>query len=78
MRLAARKGFTKAAVATARKIAIVTLRVWRDGRPLPGTKRRCRHDRLEIPESVPPERNAVPPGRRQGDLAIDVEAGHGH
>ena len=31
VRLAARKGFKKAAVATARKIAVVMLRLWRDG-----------------------------------------------
>ena len=31
MRLAARKGFKKAAVAAARKIAVVMLRLWRDG-----------------------------------------------
>ena len=30
VRLAARKGFKKAAVATARKIAVVMLRLWRD------------------------------------------------
>ena len=31
VRLAARKGFKKAAVATARKIAVIMLRLWRDG-----------------------------------------------
>ena len=31
LRLAARKGFKKAAVATARKLAVVMLRLWRDG-----------------------------------------------
>jgi transposase len=31
LRLAARKGFKKAAVATARKIAVIMLRLWRDG-----------------------------------------------
>jgi transposase len=30
VRLAARKGFKKAAVATARKIAVIMLRLWRD------------------------------------------------
>ena len=38
MRLAARKGFKKAAVATARKIAVVMLRLWRDGTTFAWTK----------------------------------------
>jgi transposase len=38
MRLAARKGFKKAAVAAARKIAVVMLRLWRDGTTFAWTK----------------------------------------
>ena len=38
VRLAARKGFKKAAVATARKIAVVMLRLWRDGTTFAWTK----------------------------------------
>jgi transposase len=38
MRLAARKGFKKAAVAAARKIAVVMLRLWRDGTNFAWTK----------------------------------------
>ena len=38
VRLAARKGFKKAAVAAARKIAIVMLRLWRDGTTFAWTK----------------------------------------
>ena len=43
--------------------------------PSPGSRRKCRHDRLETPRSVLPERNAVPPGRRPDDLVDCVEAG---
>jgi transposase len=38
VRLAARKGFKKAAVAAARKIAVVLLRLWRDGTTFAWTK----------------------------------------
>jgi transposase len=38
VRLAARKGFKKAAVAAARKIAVVMLRLWRDGTTFAWTK----------------------------------------
>ncbi len=38
VRLAARKGFKKAAVATACKIAVVMLRLWRDGTTFAWTK----------------------------------------
>jgi transposase len=38
VRLAARKGFRKAAVAAARKIAVVMLRLWRDGTTFAWTK----------------------------------------
>jgi transposase len=38
VRLAARKGFKKAAVAAARKIAVVMLRLWRDGTSFAWTK----------------------------------------
>jgi hypothetical protein len=43
--------------------------------PSPGARRKCRHDRIETSESVPPERNLVPPGRRRDDLENYVEAG---
>jgi transposase len=43
--------------------------------PSPGPRRRCRHDHIETPPSVRRERNAVPPGRRQDDLVLNVEAG---
>jgi hypothetical protein len=74
VRLAARKGFKKAAVAAARKIAVVMLRLWRDGTTFAWTKQE-RHDRIRTPQSVRRERNAVPSGRRQDDLVIYVEAG---
>jgi transposase len=38
VRLAARKGFKKAAVATARKIAVILHRIWRDGTEFARTK----------------------------------------
>lgn len=38
VRLAARKGFKKAAVATARKIAVILYRIWRDGTEFQWTK----------------------------------------
>ena len=38
VRLAARKGFKKAAVATARKIAVILHRIWRDGTEFHWTK----------------------------------------
>ena len=38
VRLAGRKGFKKAAVATARKIAVILLHIWRDGTEFEWTK----------------------------------------
>lgn len=74
VRLAARKGFKKAAVAAARKIAVVMLRLWRDGTSFAWSKEEMPALANRVTQSVPRERNDVPSGRRRDDLVPNVEA----
>jgi hypothetical protein len=70
--LAARKGFTKAAVATARKLAMILHRIWRNGIESIRQRRQLPNHKSSRPRKQ--GRVKRPPGRRQIDLEKTVEA----